>query len=82
WSAQKKVGNCWPSGKVLALGFRSVPGSKFDSIKDPSRVLGMLKAKSYDLPLVWRRSLEKRALAQVPSSSSDRGSKLRGPSPK
>ncbi|GBN07393.1 hypothetical protein AVEN_10064-1, partial [Araneus ventricosus] len=61
-----------------------VPGSRPDSTEDPPCTRGLLHAKSYVVAkrppagVAWK--LGEGVPAQVPSSSSDRGSKLRGPS--
>ncbi|GBL90557.1 hypothetical protein AVEN_179468-1 [Araneus ventricosus] len=75
----------WPSCKVSALGPEGF------QVRNPillkiRHVLGLLHVKSYVrepsvLPLVWCGSSEKEGVpAQVSSSSSDQGSKLRDPS--
>ncbi|GBM25316.1 hypothetical protein AVEN_232455-1 [Araneus ventricosus] len=65
------LGEMWPLDKVPGL----VPGSKPDPTEDPKY---MLRVKRFLIGVVGQ--LGEGALAQAPPSSSDRGSKLRGPS--
>ncbi|GBL85830.1 hypothetical protein AVEN_63163-1 [Araneus ventricosus] len=67
----------WPSGRISALG---PEGSRLET----RRVWGLLQDKSYVVAkrppagVAWK--FGERVPAQASSSSSDRGSKLRGPS--
>ncbi|GBO03655.1 hypothetical protein AVEN_225656-1 [Araneus ventricosus] len=61
----------WPLHKVPGLD----PGSKPDPTEDPTY---MLRVKRFPIGVVGQ--LGEGALAQAPLSSSDRSSKLRGPS--
>ncbi|GBM24251.1 hypothetical protein AVEN_22581-1 [Araneus ventricosus] len=64
----------WPSGKVSTSG---LDGRRLDSMYGARCTLNHTSWPNA-LPLVWRGSLE--VPCQVSSSSSDRCSKLRGPS--
>ncbi|GBM77925.1 hypothetical protein AVEN_89588-1 [Araneus ventricosus] len=72
-----------PVVKSLPRG-RRAPGSKPDSTEDLSCIgpvaRQIIPILPNVLPLMWCESLERGMPAQVSSSSSDRGSKLRGPS--
>ncbi|GBO13886.1 hypothetical protein AVEN_207571-1 [Araneus ventricosus] len=74
----------WTSiGKVLTSGQR-IPGLKPDSTENTPFMWACCALNHTQwpnvLPLVWCGSLERRMPAHVPFSSSDRSSKLRGPS--
>ncbi|GBM68269.1 hypothetical protein AVEN_88841-1 [Araneus ventricosus] len=58
----------------------SVKRYKIGLIAEPEEPTAALENGAYRSPLVWRGSLERGVPAEVSSSSSDRGSKLRGPS--
>ncbi|GBM80421.1 hypothetical protein AVEN_21270-1 [Araneus ventricosus] len=62
---------------------RKIPGSKFNSTKDPrctGRMTGARNIRSRE-PCRWRYgSLERGPSSQLPSSSSDHGSECRSPS--
>ncbi|GBM71081.1 hypothetical protein AVEN_103534-1, partial [Araneus ventricosus] len=72
----------WPSGKVPTRDRRAA-GSKPDSTEDTS-CMDLVHAKSYVVakrpPVGVARMLGEGVPAQVSSSLSDQGSKLRGPS--
>ncbi|GBN90533.1 hypothetical protein AVEN_209697-1 [Araneus ventricosus] len=73
----------WPSGKVSALG---PVGSRFRNLipLKTRRIWGLLHAKSYAVakrpPVGVARKCGEGVPTQASSSSSDRGSRLRGPS--
>ncbi|GBM11210.1 hypothetical protein AVEN_133937-1 [Araneus ventricosus] len=77
----------WRRGRLALrcrLGDRSAPGSKPDSTENTScigRVARQIVCRvSNVLPLLWCDSLERKVPVQASASSSDCGSKLRGPS--
>ncbi|GBO26261.1 hypothetical protein AVEN_11754-1 [Araneus ventricosus] len=78
--------NIWGRGGLVVrsrLWGRRAPGPNPDFTEDPP-YMGLLHAKSYVVakrpPLGVARKLAEGVPTQVSSSSSDRGSKLRGPS--
>ncbi|GBM22018.1 hypothetical protein AVEN_242689-1 [Araneus ventricosus] len=77
----------WKSrcGLVIRCRNRKTPGSKLDSTADLSCngpvARYITRREPNVLPLVWCGSLERGIVVQGPSSSSDRDSKFRGPSP-
>ncbi|GBN06055.1 hypothetical protein AVEN_141317-1 [Araneus ventricosus] len=75
-----RIRQCWPGNKITTSDCRN-PGSKPDSTEEPPCKRAWCTLNPWGpnvLPFVWCGSLERGVPAQVPSSSSDRGQKLRG----